>query len=253
MLSGPAGNSPQWKTENFAVPADPPPAAAFNYSPSSPSAEDPVSFDASASSDFDGSITSYLWSYGDGSSGSGVVATHAYASPGTYAVTLTVTDESGARGSSSQTIIVAGGGSTTTTTPGATAGKPPTTTTTVTQTQTNSQLSRAATLSVPKQRLSAVLAHGLVLWLSGAPAGRYAATVWTSGGAHHLMLGKAAGRSRRTGATRIVVRLSRAMAARLTKGASALKLVVSVQVTDAGGHSVRLRRVISLSLGRRQA
>jgi hypothetical protein len=43
------------------------------------------------------------------------------------------------------------------------------------------------------------------------------------------------------------------MAARLTKGASALKLVVSVQVTDAGGHSVRLRRVISLSLGRRQA
>jgi hypothetical protein len=103
------------------------------------------------------------------------------------------------------------------------------------------------------QRLSTVLAHGLVLWLSGTPAARYAATVWTSGGAHHLMLGKAAGRSRRTVATRIVVRLSRAMAARLTKGASALKLVVSVQVTDAGGHSVGLRRVISLSLGRRQA
>jgi YD repeat-containing protein len=56
--------------------------------------------------DSDGSITSYSWSFGDGTTGSGVSPTHAYASPGTYTVTLTVTDNLGAQGANSTTASV---------------------------------------------------------------------------------------------------------------------------------------------------
>ena len=51
-------------------------------------------FDASLSSD-DGTIDSYSWTFGDGTTGSGEVATHTYASAGEKTVTLTVTDDFG--------------------------------------------------------------------------------------------------------------------------------------------------------------
>lgn len=55
------------------------------------------SFDASASTAASGqSINSYTWDFGDGTpSASGVTATHTYATPGTYTVTLKVTDNRG--------------------------------------------------------------------------------------------------------------------------------------------------------------
>ena len=54
---------------------------------------DAVSFDGSASSDPDGTISSYVWTFGDqGAPAYSPTATHAYASSGTYTVTLTVTD-----------------------------------------------------------------------------------------------------------------------------------------------------------------
>ncbi len=53
-----------------------------------------VQFDAGASSD-NGEIVEYEWAFGDGTTASGEVVTHAYAAPGTYTATLTVTDSAG--------------------------------------------------------------------------------------------------------------------------------------------------------------
>ena len=71
------------------------PVAAFSASPTP--AGNPLSFDASASSDPDGSVASYHWDFGDGQTKVTSAATiaHIYASAGEYTVTLTVTDDSG--------------------------------------------------------------------------------------------------------------------------------------------------------------
>ncbi len=66
----------------------------------------PVSFDGSGSSDTDGTIVSYMWDFGDGSTGTGATPTHNYASPGTFDVTLTVTDDDGATGTDSTTATI---------------------------------------------------------------------------------------------------------------------------------------------------
>ena len=55
----------------------------------------PISFTAAASTDPQGSALTYAWNFGDSSTAAGVAPTHAYASPGTYPVTLTVTDARG--------------------------------------------------------------------------------------------------------------------------------------------------------------
>ncbi|QCX26649.1 PKD domain-containing protein [Nocardioides jishulii] len=63
-------------------------------------------FDASGSTDPDGSIVSYEWDFGDGTTGSGVTASHAYAAPGVWTVTLTVTDAGGKTASASLPVTV---------------------------------------------------------------------------------------------------------------------------------------------------
>ena len=65
-----------------------------------------VQFNAATSSDPDGSISSYAWSFGDGTSGTGVSGWHRFTTAGTYLVTLTVTDNEGAQDAVSQSIIV---------------------------------------------------------------------------------------------------------------------------------------------------
>ncbi len=62
-------------------------------------------FDASASTD-DRGITAYGWTFGDGASGSGVTASHAFASAGTFTVTLVVTDTAGQTGKAAQAVTV---------------------------------------------------------------------------------------------------------------------------------------------------
>jgi PKD repeat protein len=65
-----------------------------------------VTFDGSASYDIDGNITSYEWDFGDGTTGNGVTTSHIYSTPGTYTVTLTVTDNNGAKASDTATVNV---------------------------------------------------------------------------------------------------------------------------------------------------
>ncbi len=66
----------------------------------------PVSFDGSTSSQPGGSISSYSWDFGDGTSSTGAGTSHAYAVPGIYTARLTVNDASGGSASASQVIHV---------------------------------------------------------------------------------------------------------------------------------------------------
>ena len=82
------------------------PVASFALSPSLPLVGESVTFDASVSSDPDGTIASYAWDFGDAATGSGVSVDHAYAAQGAYTVTLTVTDSIGATASATAEIAV---------------------------------------------------------------------------------------------------------------------------------------------------
>ena len=86
--------------------ANNPPSASFTASPTSGQAPLTVSFNASSSSDSDGTITSYAWAFGDGGSSSGVTTSHTYNSAGAYIAQLTVTDDDGATDTATQTIAV---------------------------------------------------------------------------------------------------------------------------------------------------
>lgn len=87
-------------------------APAANQKPTAVIAADPaqgaaplkVSFDASQSSDPDGSITGYSWDFGDGTTGSGATVQHTYATSGDFTASLVVTDDKGATASTSKQI-----------------------------------------------------------------------------------------------------------------------------------------------------
>ena len=90
--SVPSGGNP---TQLLTVP-DQGPTAAFTASPAS----SPATFDASSSSDPDGTIARYDWDFGDGSTSTTTTPTtsHTYAAPGTFTVRLRVTDDTGCSG-----------------------------------------------------------------------------------------------------------------------------------------------------------
>ena len=54
-----------------------------------------VTFYGTNSTDKDGSIASYSWDFGDGSTGSGATIKHTFTQPAIYSITLTVTDNQG--------------------------------------------------------------------------------------------------------------------------------------------------------------
>lgn len=78
------------------------PSASFTASTSGLTA----STDASASSDPDGTITSYAWDFGDGAKATGRTASHAYTTAGAYTIALTVTDDQGATATTTRQITV---------------------------------------------------------------------------------------------------------------------------------------------------
>ena len=95
------------------VPPNAAPQAAFTFTPTSPLPLQQISFDASTSTDADapgggtcGAACTYRWDFGDGRTGSGIFATHQYASTGNYQVRLTVTDARGASSAVAQSITV---------------------------------------------------------------------------------------------------------------------------------------------------
>jgi len=83
-----------------------PPVAVFTVLPESGGIPLDVSFDGTYSFDPDGSITDYVWDYGDGETASGAVTSHTYAIPGYYIASLTVIDGDGNVDSTARAIIV---------------------------------------------------------------------------------------------------------------------------------------------------
>lgn len=79
-----------------------PPTASFTYSCTGRTCD----FDARASSDSDGTITSYSWNFGDETAATGATTSHTYAADGSYTVTLTVTDDDAATASASKSVAV---------------------------------------------------------------------------------------------------------------------------------------------------
>jgi hypothetical protein len=105
------------------------PVAAIS-APATGTAGVPLELSGAGSSDLDGGdALTYAWSFGDGGVATGGTAAHSYAAPGTYLVTLRVTDPTGQEAMATKEITVgaptpAGGGGTTGGGSGSTGGGP---------------------------------------------------------------------------------------------------------------------------------
>lgn len=95
------------------LPYDPPVGGAPVAIPGGPytgNVNVPVTFDGSASYDSDATdvIVNYAWTFGDGATGAGMTPQHTYTIPGTYIVTLTVTDDEGQSDTNETTTTISG-------------------------------------------------------------------------------------------------------------------------------------------------
>lgn len=84
------------------------PVAGLVISPSNGAAPLAITASGSTSSDPDGTIASFAWDFGDGSSATGVQAQHTYANPGEFTVTLTVTDDGGKQATATGKVLATG-------------------------------------------------------------------------------------------------------------------------------------------------
>ena len=84
-------------------PSTVPTVARFTFSPTNPTINQDVSYNASASSVSNGT---YVWDFGDGAAGAGVTTTHRYLRGGTFTITLTVTSDAKQTSTSSRTVNV---------------------------------------------------------------------------------------------------------------------------------------------------
>jgi hypothetical protein len=81
------------------------PTASASAAPASVVVGQPVGF-MGAASDPQGDALSAAWSFGDGATGSGLAASHAYAAPGNYTATLTVANEGNATATAAVVVVV---------------------------------------------------------------------------------------------------------------------------------------------------
>lgn len=81
----------------------------FTVNPAAPTDHQTVIFDASTSTSTNATIVSYRWNFGDGDTGTGMATSHSFDDPGTFVVTLTVTDSIGRVNSLSQSLPVGQG------------------------------------------------------------------------------------------------------------------------------------------------
>ena len=82
------------------------PVAVIAATPSSAYAPATISVSAAGSSDPDGTITSSVISFGDGTSASGLTASHVFSTAGIYTLTATITDNSGASSTATTSVTV---------------------------------------------------------------------------------------------------------------------------------------------------
>ena len=82
------------------------PDAQFSFTPTSGDCPLTVNFDATTSSDSDGTIRHYNWVFGDGVTASGVTVSHVFASEGTFVIKLTVVDNDGASDQIEKSIVI---------------------------------------------------------------------------------------------------------------------------------------------------
>ena len=83
-----------------------PPTAVIAATPNSAYAPATVSVSAAGSSDPDGTIASSVISFGDGTSASGLTASHTFSAAGVYTLTANVTDNSGASSTATTSVTV---------------------------------------------------------------------------------------------------------------------------------------------------
>ncbi len=93
------------------TPSNAPPRAVVSADPTFGEAPLTVRFTGSNSSDSDGNIVSYSWDFKDGNTSSTANPVHTFSQNGSYNVTLTVTDNDGAVGTSSVIVTVGSVGS----------------------------------------------------------------------------------------------------------------------------------------------
>jgi serine protease len=82
------------------------PTAASHVSVTPVEVGETVFADGSYSVDPDGSIDTYQWDFGDGTTTTGKTITHTYDEPGEYELTLTVIDDSGERSTTGESVTV---------------------------------------------------------------------------------------------------------------------------------------------------
>jgi len=233
-------------TASTQVTVDAAPTAAFTASSNPATVGSTVGFNAGGSSDAVGTITGYSWSFGDGATAAGPAPSHAYSSPGTYTVSLTVTNNAGQTATQTGSLTVNSVASTT----------PPTTNPSKPAPVPTPKPLTASLTGAKKQKLAPALAHGVHVSLAVSQATKASFQITLPvlesrlAGPKHKTGSLVLLRSAQTlgaGTHAITLKLSRSAAGELA-GSGPLVLTVKVTLTEPSGGTVS--RTLKITLAR---